>query len=148
MKGFTEGFLSGEERAWVERALRRRRVTPEQIREAVEVRAKSEDPAAPLEVVLVSLGYLREEDVEALGRTTGRVPVLLAAPEPAELVEIYGSCTVLEPLGRGPSGPVYLALHGDSGRRVALKIIPDNALNRPFRRRFARHAQMALQLSH
>lgn len=148
MKGSAEGFLSGEERAWVERALRRRRVTPEQIREAVEVRAKSEDPAAPLEVVLVSLGYLREEDVEALGRTTGRVPVLLAAPEPAELVEIYGSCTVLEPLGRGPSGPVYLALHGDSGRRVALKIIPDNALNRPFRRRFARHAQMALQLSH
>lgn len=148
MKGFTEGFLSGEERAWVERALRRRRVTPEQVREAVEVRARSEDPAAPLEIVLVSLGYLREEDVEAIGRTTGRVPVLMPVPKPAELVEIYGSCTVLEPLGRGPSGSVYLALHGDSGRRVALKIIPDNALNRPFRRRFARHAQVALQLQH
>ena len=148
MKSSAQGFLSDEERAWVERALRRRRVTPEQVREAVEIRARSEDPAAPLEVVLVSLGYLREDDVEALGKTTGRVPVLMPVPEPAELVEIYGSCTVLEPLGRGPSGPVYLALHGDSGRRVALKVIPDNSLNRPFRRRFARHAQMALGLSH
>lgn len=148
MKDPGEGFLSAEERAWVERAVRRKRLTPEQVREAVEIRARSEDPAAPLEVVLVSLGYLREQDMEALGRTTGRVPVLTPSPQPAELVEIYGSCTILEPLGRGPSGPVYLALHGDSGRRAALKIIPDNALNRPFRRRFVHHAQMALGLSH
>jgi serine/threonine-protein kinase len=142
------GALSDVERAWVDRAIRRGLVRLAQVERAIAVRS-AHDPDAPIEIVLVSLGFLKEDELDTLGRTTRR----MAAPakpvaEPDVLVELWGSCTVLEPLGRGPTGPVYLALHGDTGRKVALKIVPPNALNRPFMRVFSRSVQIALGLKH
>lgn len=144
---FGGGSISASERAWAERAVKRGLLTPIQIRKAL-VSREANDPKVPLEGVLVSLGYLKEPDLETLGRTTRRIPKL-AAPKPAEeIVAIYGSCTVLEPVGRGPCGSVYVAVHGDTGAKVALKVISPNALNRPFFPRFMAGVRVALGLRH
>ncbi len=139
--------LSSSERDWAERAVERGVLTRAELKQALAVRSAS-DPDAPLDVLLVSLGFMNEEEVEGLGQATPVLPAGGAPGGPEEVVQIYGSSTVLEPLGRGPSGPVYLALHGDSGRRVALKVIPANALNRPFLARFSANARLALGLVH
>jgi serine/threonine-protein kinase len=139
--------LSASERAWAERAIRRGLLTPAHLKQAVAARAAAE-PDAPIEVVLVSLGFLAEDDLEGLGRTTRRIPILAAPGGGDQFVQLYGACTVLEPLGRGPCGPVYRAIHGESGRTVALKVIPDNALNRPFAKRFSTSVALALGVSH
>jgi serine/threonine-protein kinase len=144
---FENQGLTATERKWVERALKRGALTSAQVKEAVEAR-EATDPSAPLEVVLVSMGLLQEPQLEALGRTTRRIPILAPTDETGEVVQIYGSCTVLEPMARGPSGTVYRAVHGDTGEKVALKLIPANALNRPFLRAFSRNLQLALGLSH
>jgi len=144
---FGGGAISAAERAWAERAVKRGVLTPLQLRKALLAR-ESGDPKASLESVLLSLGYLKPPDVESLGRTTRRIPKQ-PAPKPAEeIVPIYGSCTVLEPLGRGPCGSVYAALHGETGAKVALKVIAPNALNRPFFPRFMASVRLALSLRH
>ncbi len=146
---FGGGPISASERAWAERAVKSGLLTPVQVRKALVAREES-DPKAPLEVVLVSLGYLQEPDVDELCRTTRRIPKL-SAPKPKEaeeIVAIYGSCTVLEPVGRGPCGSVYIAMHGDTGARLALKVISPNALNRPFFPRFMGSVRLSLGLRH
>src|SRR5262245_39514574 len=100
---FEDTVLSAAERKWVERALKRGALTSDQVREALNVRDAT-DATAPLEVVLVSMGLLAEPQVEALGRTTRSIPILAATDETGELIQIYGSCTVVEPMSRGPSG--------------------------------------------
>ena len=139
MKGgfFGGGSVSAAERGWIERAVGRGALTPLQVRKILIAR-DGHGPEVPLEVVAVSLGYLKESDLEALE----------APSAPEEIVQIYGSCTVMEHLGRGPCGSVYAAIHGDSGARVALKIIASNALNRPFFSRFMESSRRALALTH
>lgn len=143
---FEGASLSKDERAWLERAVRRGVLRPAHVRQALSARASA--GSMTLGGILVSLGYLKPKDVEDLERTTRRVQILPIPDAGVEVVQVYGSCTVIEPLGRGPSGPVYRALHADSGREVALKLLPPNALNRPFIRLFSRSAQIALGLQH
>ena len=102
---FGGGSISASERAWAERAVKRGLLTPIQIRKAL-VSREANDPKVPLEGVLVALGYLKEPDLETLGRMTRRIPKLAALKPAEEIVAIYGSCTVLEPVGRGPCGSV------------------------------------------
>ncbi len=142
---FGGGSFTAAERDWIERAVKRGALTPFQVRKTLIAR-DGQGPTVPLGIVAVSLGYLKESDLEALGTSSQRIKKQPAPPE--EIVPIYGSCTVLEPLGRGPCGSVYVALHGDSGARVALKVIAPNALNRPFFPRFMGSVRHALALSH
>lgn len=106
---------------------------------------KLSDPSVPLEVLLVSMGYLTGGQADDLARAAGQ-----AGPKapPEEVIQIVGPCTVLEPLGRGPNGPVYKAFHPDLRREVALKVVSPNSLNGPFIDRFAERAERALAVEH
>ena len=67
----------------------------------------------------------------------------LAVPGP------FGPYQLLEELGRGGMGCVYLAEHVELGRRVALKVIqPEQLGSVELRRRFAREVQAAARLDH
>lgn len=56
---------------------------------------------------------------------------------------------ILEPLGRGGMGTVYLAESLDEGRSVAIKVLSSRALGDPeLRARFAREAAVARKLRH
>ncbi len=141
-------------------AIRKGYITLDQLNEAVSVR-RSTDPAAPIDVVLVSLGYLGQEAADRLVRVVqsegapAAVPRELIAPpagapaQPEEPeIQIVGPCTIMEPIGRGPSGTVYRAFHGDLGREVALKMVPKNSLNAPFIEKFGERARRVCGLTH
>jgi serine/threonine protein kinase/Flp pilus assembly protein TadD len=61
----------------------------------------------------------------------------------------FGAYQLLEPLGRGGMGEVYLALDTRLGRKVALKLLPAEFTMQPERvRRFAQEAHAASALNH
>ncbi len=63
--------------------------------------------------------------------------------------EAFGSYTILELLGRGGMGEVYLARDARLGRRVALKLLPDHlAADRKLNERFQQEARAAAAISH
>ena len=56
---------------------------------------------------------------------------------------------ILEEIGRGGMGAVFLAQERNSGERVALKILPPvSAGNEDYRERFLREARVSLKLKH
>lgn len=160
------------ERRLSELALRSQYLTRSQLDACLSERQES-DPSAPLEVFLVSMGFLTEDEAEELAgqvreNPAGGFPEPAAAapaeppapappPPPAPVapesppetpLAIYGSCTILEPMARGPSGTVYRAFDGDLEREVALKLVPVNPLNQPFIRIFGLRARAQLDLAH
>ncbi len=122
-------------------AVERGLLSREQVDACLSARVVS-DPSAPLELMFVSLGYLTGLQADDLVRAAQE-------PEtPEELIRIVGSCTVLAPLGRGPSGSVHRAFHGKLGKEVALKVIGANSLNAPLLDRFEERSRRALGMEH
>jgi serine/threonine-protein kinase len=130
-----EGHLG---RLAVERGL----LTLEQFLECLTLR-NAEDPAAPLEIVLVSNGYLSEQQAEELAQAATDAAQAPPAPVPARR-----PAAPRVPVGRGPSGSVYRTFLPDHAEPVAAKEISANALNRPFLAAFAENARRAAALVH
>ncbi len=152
----TEG-LSGAEKQLADLAVRKGFLTRRQLTVALSTREAAE-PDTPLDVMLLSLGFLEEDQVEELLQEArppappkkSRLPAPrkpIVVPEGAE-VRIVGPATLLEPIGRGPSGRVYRAFHGDLGCEVAVKEVPANDLNRPFLDRFRERSRRLRGLEH
>ena len=145
---------SSVERRLVDLAVERGYLTRGQVDKCLGARA-SADASAPLDVIAVSMGYLTNEDAEELVRDARESappsPPAEPKPEPeaeVEEVKIYGASTVVEPIGRGPSGTVYKAFHGGLLREVALKVIRVNPLNKPFLGLFKERAGRVQDLEH
>ena len=63
--------------------------------------------------------------------------------------ETFGSYKILEPLGAGGMGEVYLAEDTRLGRRAAIKVLPQNlAGDLERRQRFEREAKLLASLNH
>lgn len=67
--------------------------------------------------------------------------------------KVLGTCTLLEPIGQGGMGAVYLAQQSRPTRRVAVKVLLPHVTAgsteyREFRARFQREANLAAQLEH
>jgi serine/threonine-protein kinase len=75
-------------------------------------------------------------------RTAAGTPDRLAGKQ-------IGPCRLLKRLGRGGMGDVYLAVHAELGRTVAVKIMPpDLTRNEELVGRFRREAESAARLEH
>jgi len=62
---------------------------------------------------------------------------------------VIGGCRIVEKLGQGGMGAVYLARHQTLGREVALKLLPGNLTEKPeYVMRFLREARAAASLKH
>ncbi|MCZ7647191.1 MAG: protein kinase [Planctomycetota bacterium] len=62
---------------------------------------------------------------------------------------LIGGCRIVEKLGQGGMGAVYLAKHQTLGRQVALKLLPQQFTANPeYVQRFLREARAAAQLRH
>ncbi len=96
----------------------------------------------------------RPEDAEAarllevgLSTGTGRPP--RAAPSPVEMSEHFPDLELLEVLGQGGMGVVYMARQTKLDRLVALKVLPRELSEDPaFAERFAREARTLARLHH
>jgi len=130
-----EGHLG---RLAVERGL----LTLEQFLECLTLR-NAEDPEAPLEIVLVSNGYLTDDQAEELTQAAEDAAAAPPAPPPARR-----PTAPRIPIGRGSSGSVYRTFLPDHEEPVAAKEISANALNRPFIAPFAENARRAASLAH
>ena len=70
-------------------------------------------------------------------------------PAPHELPERIGHYAILDEIGRGGMGVVYLAEDLSLGRRLAIKVLPPDLATDPARlRRFRREARLIASLNH
>jgi serine/threonine-protein kinase len=83
-----------------------------------------------------------DRDVAALSETLP--PAADAGASPPEV----GPYRIVQPLGEGGMGVVYLAQRDDVGQRVAIKVLRHHWLSRPARDRFAREQRALARLSH
>ena len=119
-----------------ERLLRGKLIEPEQLQEALRLRAKfaSDGVELSLEEVLLKKGWITPEQVQALdpGRE-GRIP----------------GFEILSTLGRGGMGVVYKARQTSMDRVVALKVLlPEYSREQGFIDRFLREARAVARLNH
>lgn len=141
-------MLSDFERRLTDLAIRNHYLTQSQVRECVEYRSTFA-PSVSLETLLVERSYLTEAEVEELSRLAqGGAPPPAPRPAAPPDARTFGSCSVLEPLARGPSGSVCRGYHAALGQDVAVKIISDNPLNRPFIDRFLARTRRASDIHH
>jgi serine/threonine protein kinase len=140
-------------------------LTRKQLTVALDTRSAA-DPNVPLDVMLVSLGFLEEVQAEELLKAVGRAaPEKKKSPVPPprrrppaafkphsspddSVARIVGAATLIEPIGRGPSGRVYRAFHGELECEVVVKEIPANPLNEPFLEKFSKRARLLCDLEH
>ncbi|HMC65882.1 MAG TPA: protein kinase, partial [Gemmataceae bacterium] len=94
---------------------------------------------------VVMIEDLKEEAAELTGSSLGP-----AAPLPeGKLLERLGDYRILREIGRGGMGIVYEAEQESLGRRVALKVLPAQALLEPQKRqRFQREVKAAARMHH
>lgn len=72
-----------------------------------------------------------------------------AAESTAETGQVLGSYELIEPLGEGAMGRVFLAKHTKLGRKVALKLLkPEHAQNKEQLARFIQEAQAVNKINH
>ena len=89
------------------------------------------------------------EDARSLLEAHDTAGDFLERPPMVEVVDRIGPYVILEEIGRGGMGVVYLAEDERLGRRVALKSLPHAAAADPaFRERLRREARAAATLSH
>jgi serine/threonine-protein kinase len=93
-------------------------------------------------------GYLSSPAADLLGSTAGGGPASPGAGSP--LGELMGAWRVLEPLGAGGMGEVFLAERADGRfeQRVALKLVKRGMDTAQILRRFARERQILARLEH
>ena len=123
-------------------AVERGLINLEQFMEILSAR-EAEDASAPLDLVLVSAGYITEEQAEALTRDAAE------APPPMDRVSLADQCRPIgEPAGRGPSGVVLKCVLPGQPGPLALKLVSRNTLNEPFVEAFAKASKRAATLEH
>ena len=104
---------------------------------------EAEEPSAPLDLYLISAGYLTEEQAEALVKEAAQ------ATPPLDRRSLADACRAVgEPAGRGPSGVVLRCRVPEHPRPLALKIVSRNSHNEPFVESFARAAKKAATIEH
>lgn len=112
----------------------------------------TEGRAAALEGVDESVRHevealLQLDDSAGDSNLDERVGLRVAAPE-EDLPERIGPYRVLERLGEGAMGQVFLAEQSAPRRRVALKVLHRSALRGPLLRRFEFEAEILARLQH
>lgn len=123
-------------------AVERGLITLEQFMEILSAR-EAEDAAAPLDLVLVSAGYISEEQAETLARDAAQ------APPPLDRLSLADRCRpVGEPAGRGPSGVVLRCVLPEHAAPLALKLVSRNSLNEAFVEAFAKASRRAAAIPH
>ncbi len=123
-------------------AVERGLITLEQFMEILTAR-EADYAGAPLDLVLVSAGFLSEEQAAALAHDAAQ------APPPLDRYSLADRCRpVGEPAGRGPSGVVLKCVLPDQPVPLALKLVSRNTLNEPFVEAFAEASQRAATLVH
>ena len=123
-------------------AVERGHITLEQFMEILTAR-EAEAADAPLDLVLVSGGYLSEEQAAALARDAAQ------APPPMDRVSLADRCRPLGvPAGRGPSGVVLKCALPGQAAPLALKLVSRNTLNEPFVEAFAAASRRSATLRH
>jgi hypothetical protein len=135
---------------------------------SVPVRAeRSLPPSAPAEILATNPGLVGNESVSDYGIETGAGapgPAPVARPDPGVGTELWAGLApaqqpdeigrleryrVLQVIGQGGMGVVYLAEDPDLHRKVALKaMLPGLAANPTARQRFLREARTAAAIEH
>jgi len=88
------------------------------------------------------------EALEGAKREDRQTAARAATTKPLRLTEL-GDFEIVREIGRGGMGIVYEAVQRSLGRRVALKVLPKQALLDPVQlRRFQREARIAARLHH
>ncbi|MHC4503838.1 MAG: serine/threonine protein kinase [Planctomycetota bacterium] len=121
-------------------AVELRFITPAQLDQALAAqRALPEGSRKPIGEILVGLGLLDGEQVEYVLREQSRRRITRD--------HRIGQFEILEKVGQGGMGAVYRASDLNSGRHVALKILPPSlARDKRFLKRFHHEAQLASNL--
>jgi len=102
--------------------------------------ARAGGAALSLSEFLVQRGFLTQSQLDGL---------LVQPPESPKPTEIIEGYEILNKLGEGGMGSVYLARQVGMGRLVALKVLPRRlSRNSKFLHRFIREAQLAGKLNH
>ncbi|MCA9118068.1 MAG: protein kinase, partial [Planctomycetaceae bacterium] len=120
---------------------RRRRGETPSVSEYVKRYPDQAEDIRDLFPALALIEQVRPESADG-GSRSSRTPV-----EP--LPEQLGDFRILREIGRGGMGIVYEAEQESLGRRVALKVLPEEASRNPrYLQRFEREAQAAARLHH
>lgn len=116
-------------------ALEEGMITPKQLEEALAVQASSEKRLGD---ILVQKGWLKADQVRTILEIQG-----------AGVAEMIPGYEIVQKLGQGGMGAVYKALHRQSGKTVAIKVLDAALAARDVLvERFHREARTAIQLDH
>lgn len=113
-----------------------------------------ESPDTPCLACLMKIGLRTWQDqvdqnsLEFVPETVG-TPASRSLPSPEELAEQFPGLEILELLGQGGMGAVFKARQTNLDRYIALKVITEDAQNKPhFADRFSREAKALARLNH
>lgn len=99
---------------------------------------------------LMQAAFASQSDAGSAANTRDNEPASrFVPPEPGELAPCFPQLEILELVGAGGMGAVYLARQPSLDRLVAVKILPaEISCDRAFSERFSREARALAKLSH